>query len=245
MLPLHGCRVVVTREAKQGEAWVRELTELGAEVIAFPTLRLEPPTDPGPLDRALNRLEEFDWLVFTSVNGVQYFLAALDRAGLDLRLLGTCQLAAIGPSTAAALARAHLRADLVPPQFVAESLVEAFADHPMEGRKILIPRAEQARDLLPEALRSRGAQVEVTPAYRTVVPERSQIDLESANWVTFASSSSVRHFVELVGSHRALPVLAIGPITADSARAAGFKRVEMAEVYTLAGMTQRLIELAK
>ena len=167
-LPLFGRRIVVTRAREQAGEFSARLRALGADVIEFPTIAIRPPLDYAPLDDAIARLETYHWLVFTSANGVRAFLERLDASPFDLRRL-RARLCAIGPATARALEALHLKVDLVPRQYVAESLIEAFAGEELAGRRVLLPRAAVARDLVPAELRRRGALVDVVEAYRTEI----------------------------------------------------------------------------
>jgi uroporphyrinogen III methyltransferase / synthase len=242
--PLAGRSVVVTRARAQASDLAASLERMGAEVIQFPTIRIEDPLDPEPLRRAVREADRFDWIVFTSVNGVQRFWAELRAAGLDTRSLGGVSLCAIGPATAAAIEMEGARADLVPPRFVAESAVEALeAEGDLRGSRVLLPRAEVARSVLPDSLRALGAEVVEVDAYRTVQEEagsealRRRIHAGEVDMVTFTASSTVRNFVELVGADLgAARVASIGPITSQTARELGLRvDVEAAE-HTIPGL---------
>src|SRR5690349_2281751 len=169
-LPLFGKRIVVTRAREQAGMLGAGLRALGANVIELPTIEIVPPADYGPLDRAIAELAAYDWLIFTSANGVRYFLDRLDRSRQDLRML-RARICAIGDATKAAVENLHLKVDLIGEEYVAESLVDAFQAIDLGGKRMLLPRAAVARDLLPRKLRERGARVDVVEAYRTVVPE--------------------------------------------------------------------------
>lgn len=240
--PLFGKTVVVTRAREQASSLRVQLEELGAEVIELPSIAIEPL----PLERA--RLEGVTWLVFTSANGVAgYFERALADHGLDARALGAVRVAAIGPGTAAALADRGITADLVPERFVAESLLEAFPPA-LTGDRVVIARAEQARDVLPEGLDRLGYEVEVLPVYRTLTAEPDPVDLErvragKVDALTFTSSSTVTNFDLLVGP---LPdpaplVVSIGPITSATARDHGLRIDAEAEPHTIGGLVDALL----
>ena len=169
-LPLFGKRIVVTRAREQADALGSRLSALGAGVIALPTIEIRPPADSAPLDRAIAELDTYDWLIFTSANGVRFFLDRLDAGDNDLRKL-RAKICAIGPATRAAVEALHLKVDLMGKEYVAEGLLEAFAAHDLEGKRVLLPRAAVARDLVPAELARRGARVDVVEAYRTVPPE--------------------------------------------------------------------------
>lgn len=247
--PLFGRRVVVTRPRRQAADLVEALRELGAEVIAVPTIRIEDPPDPEPLRRAIASLSECDWVVFTSVNGVERFWAALRAQGYDTRALGNASLCAIGPATAAALECEGARADLVPEEYVAEAIVDALRSRTeLSGLRILLPRAEIARPVLPELLRQCGASVHEIVSYRTVADPESQrkageLRAYPPDLVTFTSSSTVRNYVELMGVVPAgVKVASIGPITSATARDLGLSVDIEATEYTVPGLVAAIRE---
>ncbi len=246
-LPLFGQRVVLTRAEEQSVESAEQLRRLGADVIVAPTIEIQEPSSWGPIDAAIDVLETYDWLIFTSRNGVDRFLNRLDRSPRDLRAIRG-RLAAIGSATAEALAEARLKVDCVPTEFVAESLLEALDDD-LTGKKILIARAEFAREFLPEELRSRGAQVDVAPVYRTVVPDGSHLRgimaAKSPDWITFTSSSTVRHFVEMVGVEalRDIRIASIGPITSQTIREYGLEPAVEASPHTMARLIAVVAEV--
>jgi uroporphyrinogen III methyltransferase/synthase len=203
-LPLFGLTIVVTRARRQASDLACRLRELGARALELPTIAIEPASGDG-LAAALARLGEFHWLVFTSSNAVDIFFAALGEQGGDARRLAGLKVAAMGPGTAEALASHGVQADLVPPEAIAESLADALLAAGVGPRaRVLLPRAEGAREVLPEALRRAGAAVEDIAIYRTVVPREvdEQILAEvvdgRADLVAFTSSSTARHFAQLV-----------------------------------------------
>lgn len=216
-LPLFGRRVVVTRSRSQAPTFTKRLHDLGAEVLAFPAIECVPPESYGSLDAAIDRLNVYDWIVFTSVNGVQCFFERLqDRAPkggvVDARALAGMRIATIGPATAAHLRRFGLVADAVPTSYRGEAVYAAMQEvcaatgSSLKGAHVLLPRAQVARQALPDLLRAAGAQVDVVPAYRTVIPRgdtvRALIDALTAGQVdalTFTSSSTVRNLLELLG----------------------------------------------
>lgn len=231
---------------------LRELLEReGAEVIDFPTIRLLPPADFAPVDRAIMRLGEYRWIIFTSRNGVAAFTDRMWALGRNPKTLRGVRLAAIGPGTAGELEARGLQVDLAPEEFRAESLVAAFARQDLRGARVLIPRAEEARSVLPEGLRQCGAAVDVVVVYRTVLERdhspavRRRLLSGTVDAVTFTSSSTVRNFVELLGpdASRALRrvlVACIGPVTAATARASGLDVGVIAETYTIPGLVAAL-----
>lgn len=246
-LPLFGRTIAVTRAAGQNREMAAHLRSLGANAVEVPAIEIAPPQDPAPLAQAIENLESYDWLIFTSANGVHGFVKALDASPQDLRCL-RARLCAIGPATAAALEALHLKVDLVPEQYVAESLVEAFAGQSLDGKRVLLPRAAVARDVVPLALSARGAKVDVVEAYRTVVPESSAATLaalDHADWVTFTSSSTVKNFLAL-GGRRLLDngakIASIGPVTSDTCRAHGLDVAVEANPHTVDALIASLMQ---
>lgn len=233
--PLFGKRVLVTRAVHQAGSLAHLLRDEGAQPILAPTIALGPPEDEGPLRDAVTHLGRYEWLVFTSANAVDAFFSALDRAGLDARAIGAGQLCAIGAKTKAALAAHGLRTDLVPADARAEGVIEALRPMLRERTRILLPRAEVAREVLPDSLRSAGAEVDVVPAYRNVPPEdtevqriRSLIDPEEVDAVLFTSSSTVENLSDLLGEDaaarlNALALFSIGPVTTETAERLGLR----------------------
>jgi uroporphyrinogen III methyltransferase/synthase len=236
--PLLGRVVVNPRAREQASELTALLRAQGAEVIELAAIELRDPSDGGAsLRAAVERLEDYDWVVLTSANGASRFC---DAVGDGRRLAGV-RLAAIGPGTAQVLERRFLRADLIPPSYVAESLVEAF---PLGPGRVLLPRAKVAREELPRGLSAKGWEVEVVEAYETVTatPDGATLArLERADAICFTASSTVTRFLELVGPHRVPPVVvAIGPITAATARDAGLEVTAVAEEHTLDGLVTTL-----
>jgi uroporphyrinogen III methyltransferase / synthase len=241
--PLFGRTVVVTRAREQVSELRARLLELGAEVLELPVIRIV------PIDFALPDLSGFDWVVFTSANGVDaFFERGLTPAQLDARALAPARLAAIGPGTEAALARRGLRADLVPARFVAESLLEAFPSGP--GR-VLLARAERARDVLPEGLAGKGYDVEVLAVYRTGTEPADPAILErvragAVDAITFTSSSTVDNFCDAIGPalpEPQPPVVSIGPVTTRTARERGLRVDGEADPHTIDGLVEVLVQL--
>jgi uroporphyrinogen III methyltransferase/synthase len=242
--PLFGKRIIVTRAREQASGLVERLHELGAATVELPVIEIGEPADGGEALRAsAGRVGDYDWVAFTSANAVSRFFAALGAVGADTRALGGRRVAAIGPGTAEALAAAGVRADLVPERFVAESLLEAFPDGP--GR-VLLPRAAVARDALPAGLAERGWGVDVVEAYLTAIGQPAPEALAAAaaaHAVTFTSSSTVTNYLAVAGDVPVPPVVAcIGPVTADTARAAGLTVDVVAAEHTIEGLVTALIE---
>jgi uroporphyrinogen-III synthase len=246
--PLLGRRIVVTRPRAQAVRLVALLEGYGAEVFALPAIGIEPPEDPRPLDEALGRLDRFDWIVFTSANGVDAFRDRLERTGRDASALAGVRLAAIGPETAAVLERAGWPVETVPSEFRAEGLVEALRPHLRPGAEVLLVRAAEAREVLPRELAALGARVTVAPAYRTVpLPDggpdvRALLQARRVDVVTFTSSSTVRGFLALLPADayrrllRGLVLAAIGPITAATLGEHGLEAAVVPRDYTVTAL---------
>lgn len=253
--PLLGKRIVVTRARAQASDLIERLSLLGAECLQCPTIEVAPPDSWEPLDQAIANLAQYNWIVFTSVNGVRYFFERLFEQGLDARSLGHLRTAAIGPATAEQLRRFGLNTDILPKTYRAESVVEAFADVAVKGQSILLPRAKEARAILPEELRRMGASVDEIVAYQTLAAadedsalvdalERNEVDM-----VTFTSSSTATNFRSLLPAGAELPALmkgaavaCIGPITADTAKSLGFKVDITAQEFTIDGLCQAIVD---
>lgn len=227
--PLAGKRIVVTRTRRQAGALSVRLRDLGAEVIELPTIRIDPPSDLRAFAELVQDAHGYDWIVFTSPNGVTAFFEMFYKLYGDARDIGSARIAAIGPATAARVREFHLKVDLQPKEFVAEGVVKAFKkEGDIENLRILIARAEEARDLLPKELGALGAIVDVASAYRTVAETndrteaRTRLANEGADMITFTSSSTVENFLALGLTWPAgMEVASIGPITSQTARDRG------------------------
>jgi uroporphyrinogen III methyltransferase / synthase len=271
--PLHGKRVVVTRGRAQASRLAATLRSLGAEVVELPAIRIEPRIDSDEVRRAVKRIGEYALICVTSPNGAHLLFEALGKAGLDARALsggpkqkqvggggegggggpaagpeqaGTI-VAAIGPGTARALAEHGIVAEVVPERFVAEAMVEALADIDVKGRRVLVARAAEARDVLPDALRERGAEVDVVALYETVreAPDQETVEAaQSADYVTFTSSSTVRNWTEALGDRypTAARIVSIGPITSEAVRTAGLEVHAEAERHDVDGLVEALLD---
>ena len=252
--PLFGRRILVTRAREQASALSALLEEQGAQVWELPTIKIVPPADFGPAERALDALDAFDWLVFTSANGVERTLQYLMMRGKDARVFGRTLLAAIGPATAAALAAYGLRADYVPTEYVAEAVAAGLLARGVDGKRVLLARAGGARDVLAQELRRGGAQVTDVAVYDVAVPEApdeaaAQLLREGRlDVVTFTSSSTVRHFaamfrgLDLEAALARTIVACIGPITARTARELGLRVDVQAREYTIPGLVRSIID---
>jgi uroporphyrinogen III methyltransferase / synthase len=248
--PLHGRRIVVTRARAQASELARRLDALGAEPIELPAIRIEPRLDSDEVRRAVESLHAYALVCLTSPNGVNLLFEAMAAQGRDARALANASVAAIGAGTEAALAAHGVLADIVPERFVAEELVEALDKLELAGKPVLIARAAEARELLPDALRSKGAEVDVVTLYETVAEEPDPDALErarDADFVTFTSSSTVRNFVQATGRD-GIPdgarVVSIGPVTSEAAREAGLTVDIEAERHDIDGLVEALLSAA-
>jgi uroporphyrinogen III methyltransferase / synthase len=248
-LPLFGTRIAITRAPGQAPELRGKLESLGADVVELPVISLEPPANPAPLDTAIARLAEYDWLIFTSANGVRFFMDRLDRSAHDLRSLGA-RICAIGPATRRAVEDLHLKVDLMPHEYVAEALVSAFAELDVHGRRILLPRAAVARDVIPVELARLGADVDVVEAYRNVPPadaaERVRAVFSGGRrpaWITFTSSSTVNNFIEIAGpgALEGVGAASIGPVTSATLRAHGIEPAAEAREFTIDGLIAAIL----
>ena len=252
--PLLGNRIVVTRARQQASDLVRLLSDQGAACLEYPTIKIMPPEDPEPLKQAVENLSTYDWIVFTSVNGVIYFFEQLFAAGKDVRALGRMQTAAIGPATAERLLEFGLTSDIVPQTYRAESVVEAFEKVKLKGKKILLPRAREARPILPKELTKMGAAVNEIPAYETLKAVENTDDLlqklkdNHIDLITFTSSSTVKNFKALLPAKnftkliQGVTIASIGPITSDTAKELGFDVHITAESYTIPGLIEAILQ---
>jgi uroporphyrinogen III methyltransferase/synthase len=248
-LPLFGTRIVVTRAADQAGELSDRLRALGADPQELPVIALEPSADPAPLDRAIENLAIYDWLIFTSVNGVRFFMDRLDQSRHDLRAL-KARICAIGPATRKAIEDLHLKVDLMPEEYVAESVVQAFAVQDLAGKKILLPRAAVARDVIPIELSKLGALVDVVEAYRNVVPpnaaaraHESFSNEKKPDWITFTSSSTVKNLLAIIGREalEGVRIASIGPVTSATLCANGLKVDAEAKQFTLDGLIDAIL----
>ena len=252
--PLLGKRIVVTRARAQASDLVEQLTELGADCLECPTIKVVPPKSWAPLDAAIAALTQFHWLIFTSVNGVESFFERLAFKGLDVRALGRLRTAAIGPATAAKMREYGLGTDILPATYQAESVVAAFAQTSLQGQHVLLPRAKEARTVLPEQLTRMGAQVHEVEAYQTIQAGESidqlleELQGQRVDMITFTSSSTVQNFKALLPADKAEPLMAgvkiacIGDITAETAKKLGFQPDIVAKTFTIPGLCDAIVK---
>jgi uroporphyrinogen-III synthase len=268
--PLAGLRILVGRARHQASALSDGLRDLGAEVIEIPFIEIRKPPSYGPLDAALRNLSDYDWLILTSVNGVEALWDRLKKLGLTNRKLQTLKIAAIGPATKKATEDRGLKVHVVPDQYIAESVVESLRKK-TKGKRILLARAKVARDVIPRELRKLGATVDVVEAYETIIPKGSRARLRSQlknpnrrpNVITFTSSSTARNFVELLrpmvrglsdsgrGSRsrtiefvEGIQFASIGPVTSATLRELGLPVDIEAKQYTIPGLIEAIVSVS-
>ena len=255
--PLRGVRVLVGRARHQAGALSAELRKLGAQVLEIPFIEIRKPRSFKPLDSALNNLHTYDWLILTSVNGVEAMWARLEKRRLnftDVAAARGIRIAAIGPATKKAIGQRGAKVDVVPKEYVAESVVRSLRAR-VKGKRILLVRAKVARDVIPRELRKAGAHVDVVEAYETVVPASSRTRLRTTfnhdgkrpHVVTFTSSSTVKNFAALLGRGKQLAFPAtrtasIGPVTSATLRELGFPVDIAAKEFTIPGLVAAIVE---
>lgn len=253
--PLFGKKVVVTRAREQASDFAALLSDAGAGVIEFPTIETVAPESWDNLDKAISQIQRFDWIVFTSVNGVRFFVDHLKETGNDIRKLAGLKICCIGPKTAEAVENLGLIVDVVPKEYRAESVIAEFSADGLDGKKILIPRAKVAREILPDEMRKMGAEVTIAETYVTIRPEgkkeevRKFLEDEKIDVITFTSSSTVTNFVEMWDSQQearavmnGVTIASIGPITSDTARGYGLEPAIEPETYTTPALCQAIID---
>ena len=252
--PLFGKGVLVTRAADQAGEFSRLLSSKGAAVFECPTIQLVQPESWIEIDAEIDRLSSFDWAIFTSANAVNFFFDRMAARGLDCRAFGSCRICAVGPKTAALLAARGIKADMIPADYKAEGVVEEYKKIDLRGKRILCPRADKARELIPVALADMGAGVAAPVAYRNIVPDTlphnvlQALEEQRIHCVTFTSSSTVENLAVMLGENRLLRLLqgvtvaAIGPITAKTCRELGLQVHIEPEKYTLENMTEEIVQ---
>lgn len=252
--PLASIRVLITRAKKQAAGLSKDLRSLGATVIEIPAIEIRPPRSYKPLDSALRNATNYDWLILTSVNGVEALISRLKKLRMEPADLDHLKIAAIGPATHAAIEKQGLYVEVVPDEYVAEGVLRSL-DGRTEGKRVLLVRARIARDVLPNELRRAGTQVDVVEAYETVVPKSSRDRLRQVlrdprrrpDVITFTSSSTARNFVSLMGGRnparqlRGIALASIGPVTSSTLKELGLEPAVEASPYTMAGLVQAII----
>jgi uroporphyrinogen-III synthase len=263
--PLDGIRVLIGRARHQAGALSGELRKLGATVLEIPFIEIRKPRSLKPLDSALQNLENYDWLILTSVNGVEAMWERLERAGheftraaksskeISASAAGGLRIAAIGPATKKAIEQRGLKVDVMPKEYVAESVVRSLRKL-VRGKQVLLVRARVARDVIPNELRKAGAHVDVVEAYETVVPQSSRTRLRAVlrnprrrpQVITFTSSSTVRNFVALLGSRdsnlKGIRLASIGPVTSSTLREFGLPVDIKAKEFTIPGLVEAILQ---
>ena len=251
--PLFGKRIVITRARAQASSLVSKLTRLGAQCIEIPTIKIAPPEDISPLKKSIENIDNYDWLVLTSVNGVKFFFDTLFDMGKDVRSLGHLKLACIGPVTKERLQDYGIISDILPETYRAESVIKAFSNIELKNRKILLPRAKKARTILPEELTRMGARVDEVIAYETLLDIDKKEELinllqdSKIDAVTFTSSSTVSNFISLLDSKDSKKLLknvvaaSIGPITSKTARSLDIEPEIEAKEFTIQGLVDSLL----
>ena len=255
--PLAGLRVLVGRARHQASALSAGLQALGAEVIEIPFIEIRPPRSYAKLDDAVKRVAEYDWLILTSVNGVDAVASRMKRLRISVESLRDLQIAAIGPATRERIDDLGLKVDIVPERYVAEAVVESLKGK-VEGKRVLLARAKVARDVIPRELRKLGARVDVVEAYDTVAPQSSRRELRSVinspdrrpHVITFTSSSTVRNFEKLLRGqgrprHMDIKFASIGPVTSATLRELGLPVDIEAKEYTIPGLIQAIVTRRK
>jgi uroporphyrinogen III methyltransferase/synthase len=253
-LPLFGKKILVTRAREQASDLSERVRDLGGIPIEFPTIEVIPPESWADADHCAAQMAVYDWVIFTSANGVKFFLERIFALGHDIRDLKGPRICAIGPKTAEALDALKVKVDLVPSEYRAESIFEGLKKEDLKGKRLLIPRARLARDVLPQELRKTGASVDVVEVYQTIRPAGNAEEVKrllrnkSISAITFTSSSTVSNFADLVGINEVrdlmggVAIASIGPITAERARTLGIKTTIMPEEFTIPALVEALAE---
>ncbi len=251
---LSGKRIVVTRAASQARELAQRIEALGGEAIGFPTIEIQPPQSYDDLDAAISDIQSYDWIIFTSVNGVDGFLQRLNTLRVWVTALSALRIAAIGPETAKRLAQVGLRPAIVPDQYMAEGILDVLDCESMRDRRVLIPRAAKARDVLPQTLREWGATVNVVETYRTAMPSaevsalRQLIVERNIDMITFTSPSTVNNFISMMGLKTlaelptTIAIACIGPITQQRVEELGGRADVVANEFTIAGLVRAIAD---
>jgi len=251
--PLKDKKIMITRAREQSGDFAARLRDLGAEVIEFPTIEIVPPLSWKKLDEAVGRLASYDWIIFTSVNGVDFFWQRL-KGNKNQRIPSSLKVCAIGPATRRRLEKHGTPADYTPKEFIAEAILEGFKKMGAQGKRILLARVKKARDILPKGLREMGAVVDVVETYRTIKPRGGSKRLkeilteEQVDAITFTSSSTVNHFIDLLKKEdvkrllRGVAIASIGPVTSRTARDRGMEVHIQPEEYTIPALTDAIVD---
>lgn len=253
--PLFGKRVLITRGRSQSGRMADQISKCGAEPVLFPTIEILPPEDSSPLDEALTHISVYDWIIFTSVNGVEKFFERFFQINEDIRMLAGPRLGAIGPVTAASIKKFGLKVDLLAKEFIAEGVLDLLTEEQIANKRFLIPRAAKARDILPKGITDLGGLVDVVAVYRTGKPTTAdvakitrELEQKRIDAVTFTSSSTVTHFAEMLNSEdvkgllQGVTLASIGPITSQTMRSLGLRVDVEAQEYTIDGLVKALAD---
>jgi uroporphyrinogen III methyltransferase/synthase len=250
--PLTGKTILITRAREQSSEFAARLRERGADVVEFPTIEIAPPLHWKNLDRAVEQLDAYDWIIFTSVNGVIFFLQRLNETGKRPEFPASLKVCAIGPATGKKLKKNGIRVDYTPKEYVAEAILEGFEKMDVRGKRILLARVKKARDILPRGLKAMGAKVDVVETYRTLKPRGGSKRLKEiltqgkVDVITFTSSSTVNHFIELLGKGdvkkklKGVTIASIGPVTSQTAREQRLSVHIQPEEYTIPALTEAI-----
>jgi len=253
--PLFGKRILITRAKEQAGLFSDLLADLGGQAIEVPTIKIVDPDNFDNIDRAIGRLESgpgYDWIIFTSANGVNYFIKRMRALEKDIRILAGSKIAVIGPATAREVKKLLMNVDIMPEEFVAEGLIEEFKKAGIEDKSFLIPRAKVARDVLPATLREMGGGVDVAEAYQTIPDGTAALKIKellsekSIDMATFTSPSTVNNFARLIGDElkdlmQGVSIVAIGPVTAGAVKKLGLNVDIIAEEYTISGLVDAIV----
>jgi len=250
--PLFGKKIVVTRAREQASKLVKILEEEGAQVIEFPTIEIVEPDDYTELDRAIENIKSYNWIIFTSVNGVKFFLNRLKYHKKDVRVLEGINICAIGPKTAEIFENFGIIPDFIPEKYQAEFIIEGLKKIGIKGKRFLLPRAKVAREILPEKIKEEGGDIDVVTVYKTVMPEVNKDEVieflrnEEIDYITFTSSSTVKNFIEMIDNRLELlknvKLVSIGPITSETIRSYGLTPAIEAEKFTIEGIKEAILK---
>jgi uroporphyrinogen III methyltransferase/synthase len=252
--PLFGKRILVTRAREQASELAERIRRLSGDVVEFPAIEIVPTDNWRDLDDAIKNIDKYDWIIFTSINGVKIFLDRLKTLSYDIRHLKGLRLCAIGPKTSSLLESLMINIDIVPSKYRAESIIEEFKKENINGKRILLPRAKEGRDILPKKLRELGAIVDEIPIYKTIRPNRDVDKIKNLfmrkkiDIITFTSSSTVKNFIEMFKQNEILRLIdgvkiaSIGPVTSNTLASFGINPDIMPEKYTIPGLVEAILD---
>lgn len=254
--PLFGKKILVTRPENQAEDFIKLFEREGAVPICFPTIETVPPDSWAALDDSIKRLGSYKWVIFTSVNGVRYFIKRLKVNGKDIRELKGIKICAIGPKTSAAIGSLGIRVDAMPEEYIAEGVIKEMKSQIIKGERVLLPRAAVARDLLPQEFKKMGIEIDVVDAYKTIKPEKKVNEIKEMlkggeiDVITFTSSSAVKNFISYFDRNerkilKKVAIASIGPVTVRTVKESGLKSDIVSDRYTIERFTEKIIEYFK